>query len=588
MKIKVLLPILILALMSSVFSQEIDFKSIHQEQSEFYRNFIISQKDSIFQTKVIRGTVKYQLAKRVFGYDPYWSGNDYVNYQWDLLSDLCHFSYEVNPATGDPVTTHNWDSSPAIDSALAYNVKVHLCITLFSGHYTFFQNPEAQQNLINTIITMIQNRGAHGVNMDIEALPSSLGSEFTDFIKDLSGQMELIIPEAELSIASPAVNWNGTFNIPVLAEYIDFFMVMGYDYYWNSSSQAGPVSPLYSMTANYDYNFSKTISYYQSQGVHPEKLIMGVPYYGRQWPTQGQYAPSSVSGSGTAYTYRYVQINSSIYTNENKHWEPNSYAPYFAFYNNNGWYQCFMDDTYSLAKKYDQINRRNIAGIGIWALGYDNGFTELWELIADKFTKTAIPVAADTIFDTGGPSFNYYENEDYTYTISSPENTTIYLSFSYLNLEEVYDSIWIFDGTDTLSPLIGGYSGSNVPTLISSSSNSITLKFNSDNGISDAGWRAVYDTIPVSAVEEHVLENHLSIYPNPATNDVTIFFPDRNCEGQAKIRILDSKGILVNDYAIICNQDNLTFQINGQSRGVYFVLFEMNGKILGKQKLIIN
>ncbi len=105
------------------------------------------------------------------------------------------------------------------------------------------------------------------------------------------------IPGAEVSIAAPAVNWNDKINIPVLNNYIDFYVVMGYDYYWSGSDFAGPVSPLYSVTGSYNYNFSKTISYYQSQSVPNEKIIIAVPYYAYQWPTEGQFAPSSTLGN---------------------------------------------------------------------------------------------------------------------------------------------------------------------------------------------------------------------------------------------------------------------------------------------------
>ncbi len=151
-------------------------------------------------------------------------------------------------------------------------------------------------------------------------------------------------------------------------------------------------------------------------------------------------------------------------------------------------------------KKYDQVLRRNLAGIGIWALGYDDGYTELWDLIAVKFSTDANIVTADTIFDTGGPAFDYYNNESYTYTLTTPESTNLYLSFSYLNLEEIYDSLWIFDGPDSTFQLIGEFSGDSVPPLIIASGNSITLKFSSDNGITNSGWRAVYDTLPVSSI----------------------------------------------------------------------------------------
>ncbi len=109
------------------------------------------------------------------------------------------------------------------------------------------------------------------------------------------------------------------------------------------------------------------------------------------------------------------------------------------------------------------MNRRNLGGIGIWALGYDDGYTELWGLIANKFSSEALAPEADTIYDSGGPAFNYYNDEIYLYTISAPEQKTIQLTFEFLDLEPEYDSLWIYDGPDTTALLIGGYSGNDDP-----------------------------------------------------------------------------------------------------------------------------
>lgn len=585
---------LILATLYSavLISQDLSFKSIHQEESEYYSKLGLKntlEYDSLQNFSYSKEKLNTQddtLVKRVFGYFPYWAGSNYLNYQWDLLSDFCYFSYEVDPFTGNPLNIYDWDTSPAIDSALANNVNVHLCVTLFNYHSTFFGNAEAQQTLISNIISLIQSRGAHGVNMDIEALPSSQGNSFSDFMIDMNEQMMEVLPEAEISIASPAVNWSGTFDIPVLNHNIDFFMVMAYDYYWNGSSQAGPVSPIYSMTSYYDYSFSRTISYYQSQGVPNHKIIAGVPYYARQWATEGQFAPSDRVGYGTAYTYRLIKSNSSgNYSSENLHIEPNSLSPYYA-YQNNDWFQCFVDNVYSLGKKYDQVNRKNIAGIGIWALGYDNGYTELWELIADKFTQSATFVNADTIYDSGGPGMDYYDKEGYTYTITTAENSNVYLSFTYLDTEPVYDSLWIYDGSDSTAALLGEFSGDSIPILITASGNSITIKFKSDNGITASGWRAVYDTLPVSSVHDEVLQDHFLVYPNPATDRILIS-PLEGGQSGVTIQISNSVGQIVKQLSIPSFKQSITIETDRWKPGIYFISLSENGVLNAIKKLII-
>jgi len=232
-----------------------------------------------------------------------------------------------------------------------------------------------------------------------------------------------------------------------------------------------------------------------------------------------------------------------------------------------------------------------LAGIGIWALGYDDGFTDLWDLIANKFTISSTTVNADTIFDTGGPAFNYYDNEDYTYTITTSENTNVYLSFSYLNLEEGYDSLWIFDGPDITNPLIGQFSGDSIPLLITVSGNSLTLKFNSDNGITNTGWRAVYDTLPVSSIEGRVLNNKFLVYPNPASNKIIISLPlNFPLEGGQRgviIRIFNTSGQLINETSIPSLEQSITISTKGWKPGLYFISLYSNGNSFGREKLIV-
>lgn len=590
------LPLILLILPLLVFGQDAGFKSIHQAEQEYYRELNLKsgyEYDSLndFKNVVWIKNVDISLEKRVFGYHPYWAGSNYLNYQWNLLTDLCYFSYEVDPATGNALTIHDWYTSEAIDSAFANEVNVHLCVTLFSDHTTFFNSSTSQQTLISNVINLIQQRDAHGVNIDFEAVPSAWGNALTDFLINLCTQMHDAIPGSQVSIAAPAVNWSNIFNLPVLNQYLDYFVVMGYDYYWNGSTQAGPVSPLYSMTGNYDYNFIKTVSYYQSQGVPVNKLILGVPYYARQWPTQGQYAPSNTTGSGTTYTYRYIKDNSSgNYSVVNQLLEPNSRSAYYSF-NSGGWNQCFLDEIYSMGKKYDLANRRNLAGIGIWALGYDNGYTEMWDLIATKFSDEQELPSLDTIYDSGGPTFNYYNDESYIYTLAAPETKTIQLTFEFLDLEAGYDSLWIYDGADTNSTLAGVYSGNETPEILYSSTNFVTLKFSSDAGITGQGWEAVYQVYPSSNNNNYRKTGQsefISIYPNPVT-DMVYLRPVSNHHGYLEISILSSSSCSLPEkhfYRFFSGSEEISLNLDDLPGGLYFIHI-ISGQNQTVKKLIL-
>jgi hypothetical protein len=63
--------------------------------------------------------------------------------------------------------------------------------------------------------------------------------------------------------------------------------------------------------------------------------------------------------------------------------------------------ECWYDDEYTLNKKYDFALSKKLKGVGIWALGYDNGYTALWTLIDKKFTSDTIAVR-DPIAEADG------------------------------------------------------------------------------------------------------------------------------------------------------------------------------------------
>jgi hypothetical protein len=319
---------------------------------------------------------------------------------------------------------------------------------------------------------------------------------------------------------------------------------------------------------------------------------MGVPYYARQWPTQGQYAPSNTTGSGTAYTWRFIKINSSgNYSPSNRYFEPNSFSNYYSF-NSGGWNQCFLNEVYDLGKKYDVVNRRNLGGIGIWALGYDDGFTDLWDLIADKFSDGQTLVDSDTLYDSGGPAFNYYNNESYLYTISAPEQKTIHLDFEYLDLEPGYDSLWIFDGPDTTGLLIGGYSGNDDPGIINSSSNYLSLKFSSDAGITGAGWKAICQVNPPSAIIEKPISNQADIlyaYPNPFNSSTQICFEIENTFS-VTIHIYDFTGRHIKSMdqgTIDKGSHSVELSSDGLTSGIYFYSLEVNGLKTDAKKMTL-
>jgi spore germination protein YaaH/PKD repeat protein len=487
----------LLVLVMFVSAQE--HKSIHQQQLEYYSQFNAQTPE---EWAAIRGACKPNnripnksctLNKIVFGWHPYWSNGLEANYDWSLISDLSYFCYTVDAATGNATTTNSWSTANVVTQALSHGVRVNLCVTLFSNHATFFGSSSAQQTLINNLISLVQARGANGVNIDFEGLPSSQKTNFTNFMMNLCNAFHSQISGSQVSVCLYAVDWSTVFDIATLKDYIDLFCIMGYDYYYGGSTTAGPSSPLYSLTSSYDYNVTKSITYYLAAGVPANKLVLGLPYYGEEWATSASTVPSSATGTGSSKIYNTVRNNSSgYYTPANWHFNTNSYVPYFAYNNGSSWYQCWIDNAYSLGKKMELVWKRGIAGIGIWALGYDDGYPDLWNKISEKLTTCFTNACQDTIYDMGGPAGNYYNKENYSYTIQPAGASTVTLNFQSFDVEANYDSLWLYDGPSTTSPLIGAYTGTNSPGSVTTTQPAITLKFKSDNATTNPGFTAYW------------------------------------------------------------------------------------------------
>jgi hypothetical protein len=310
---------------------------------------------------------------------------------------------------------------------------------------------------------------------------------------DLCNQMHAAIPGSEISICLYAVDWSNVFDMPALNPYVDLFVIMGYDYYYSGSTTAGPEDPLYNFQTSYNYTLTKSLTFYLKQGTTSSKLLLGLPWYGREWGTTSSTIPSATSGAGTSsVTYATMRDNTSG-NYSTRAWDPISYSTYYPSVRGGQNWQAFIDDAYSLGKRFDMVNQRGVGGIGIWALGYDDGYNDLWDLIADKFTDCAVVPCTDTIYDMGGPSRNYYDNENYIYTIAPTGATGLTLNFTSFNTEINYDTLWIYNGPSTAAPLIGFYHGSTSPGLITASGGALTIRYKSDISTVAAGWQAIWN-----------------------------------------------------------------------------------------------
>ena len=357
-----------------------NWEPFHPKQIEYYKDieidYQILDNDSIisFSQRLDRF-----LTHEVIGYLPYWEYSQYPNFNYNLLTSINYFSAELDQF-GNIVNDHNWTNLSIVEFAHERGVKVNLCATLFGEEAlrNLLSNPSNRQNAINNLLNLVLIKEADGIDIDFELLPYDQRDNLVVFMQELSDSFHSMMNDPTITMATPAIDWNNAWDYSSLAEIVDKFFIMGYNYFYSGSETAGPVSPL----GGYYYDLEYTIDdYLEKTNGQADKIILGLPYYGYDWPVVNNLINSNTTDYGVARTYSSAQSLSNYYNNN---WDYNSNSVWLPYQDYN-WRQCWYDDSLSLSIKHNFIKDKNLRGVGIWALGYDAGFDDLWNSIRESF-----------------------------------------------------------------------------------------------------------------------------------------------------------------------------------------------------------
>ncbi|MFC1729693.1 C10 family peptidase [candidate division KSB1 bacterium] len=106
-------------------------------------------------------------------------------------------------------------------------------------------------------------------------------------------------------------------------------------------------------------------------------------------------------------------------------------------------------------------------------------------------------VAEYGLINDGSGNTDYENNADCYWLIQPPGSVSILLNFTSFDTENVNDMVKVYDGPDSLSALLGSFSGNSIPTQLNSTSGSMFIHFISNDTLTESGWEAeYYNTIP--------------------------------------------------------------------------------------------
>ncbi len=306
----------------------------------------------------------------IFGFAPWWNLAQEQAFNVKAMTTLAYFSVDINPDGTADESGSGWNGyqsqalSDLVTRAHSANDRVVLTATCFDQHSLdqLASDPNVPALLGATLVQLVSAKNLDGVNIDFEGRGPQDQRGLDNLITQLSTELRAANPHWQVTIstyASSAGDTNGFYDIPGLNKAVDGFFVMAYD--MHSPSTPSPNAPL-TGPGNSD---SVDLAEYAAV-VPRSKIILGVPYYGYDWPTAGPDAGAAAIGPASPVTYAQVAAANSA-----SYWDGASQTPWTAYQQGTQWHQVYFDDATSLALKARLANAYHIAGLGVWALGMD-------------------------------------------------------------------------------------------------------------------------------------------------------------------------------------------------------------------------
>jgi spore germination protein YaaH len=237
-----------------------------------------------------------------------------------------------------------------------FSGRLHLALACNSRgltHFVLEPGSAARRRLAADLLKASGN--FDGLHIDFELIPARDGANFISFLAELREGLG----DKLFTIALPARRRaleNDVFDYAALAPLADRVLVMAYDEHW-SAGEPGPIASL---------DWCRSVAEYALKTIGPDKLIMGMPFYGRSWGSfnpsraffhsgieriRGENAVDAVGREGGVPTFSYeTAITVTVY----------------------------YEDVHSLALKGTLYRDMGVAALGFWSLGQED--PRVWDV----------------------------------------------------------------------------------------------------------------------------------------------------------------------------------------------------------------
>jgi spore germination protein YaaH len=266
------------------------------------------------------------------------------------ISDLVYFGAEV-----DQYGTLT--SVPNFSNIARFPGRKHFVVSCNSRSLSYFALLEGRPErdvLIQAILDAA--RPYNGIQINFEYIPARSADAYLSFLRELRQRS----PGKVFSVAIAArirTLQNDVYDYRRILPHVDRMLVMAYDEHW-STSAPGPIASM---------DWCQRVARYSLDTIGTEKLIMGLPFYGRRW---GDVAPNRA----------FIHSGIEDIKNEQNITEIQRVRGIPTFkYETPVLMTVYYEDEHSLAMRLDMYKKMGVRNVGFWRLGQET--PDFWPYI---------------------------------------------------------------------------------------------------------------------------------------------------------------------------------------------------------------
>src|SRR5690606_11935644 len=220
----------------------------------------------------------------------------------------------------------------------------------------------------------IRTKGYSGLNIDFEYLYQEDRENYNNFLRKVVDRLRPLGLTVSTALAPKESGDQAgllyeAHDYEVHGELCDFVVLMTYEWGW-AGGEPWAIAPI---------NKVRDILDYAVTVIPRQKIMMGIPLYGRDWKipwVQGTFA-RTVSPKEA--------INLAATNNVSIQYDNKYQSPYYRYTDTSGQeHEVWFEDARSVQVKYETVREYGLRGVSYWVLG--NPFPQNWPVLQSNFT----------------------------------------------------------------------------------------------------------------------------------------------------------------------------------------------------------